>query len=126
MLQEVVSTEHMRTGFTLEGERETYLHRIAFQMLAEAALDPAASRALILETAESHWSGAQRHANAKYRTPVVSIVTVLASGVAVLGLAARNLDFLPKLSGNARSPNPAMWEHVEVCANVVSQTFTEP
>ena len=48
MLQEVVSTEHMRTGFTLEGERETYLHRIAFQMLAEAALDPAASRALIL------------------------------------------------------------------------------
>ena len=64
MLQEVVSTEHMRTGFTLEGERETYLHRIAFQMLAEAALDPAASRALILETAESHWSGAQRHASA--------------------------------------------------------------
>jgi transcriptional regulator with XRE-family HTH domain len=64
MLQEVVSTEHMRTGFTLEGERETYLHRIAFQMLAEAALDPAASRTLILETAESHWSGASRHASA--------------------------------------------------------------
>jgi transcriptional regulator with XRE-family HTH domain len=64
MLQEVVSTEHMRTGFTLEGEKETYLHRIAFQMLADAALDPAASRALILETAESHWSGANRHASA--------------------------------------------------------------
>jgi transcriptional regulator with XRE-family HTH domain len=64
MLQEVVSTEHMRTGFTLEGERETYLHRIAFQMLADAALDPAASRALILETAQSHWSGANRHASA--------------------------------------------------------------
>jgi transcriptional regulator with XRE-family HTH domain len=64
MLQEVVSTEHMRTGFTLEGERETYLHRIAFQMLAEAALDPAASRALILQTAQSHWSGANRHASA--------------------------------------------------------------
>ncbi len=64
MLQEVVSTEHLKSGFTLEGERETYLHRIAFQMLAEAALDPAASRALILETAESHWSGAPRHANA--------------------------------------------------------------
>ena len=58
MLQEVVSTEHLKSGFTLEGERETYLHRIAFQMLAEAALDPVASRALILETAESHWSGA--------------------------------------------------------------------
>ena len=57
MLQDVVSTEHLRSGFTLEGERETYLHRIAFEMLAAAALDPAASRALILETARSHWSG---------------------------------------------------------------------
>ncbi len=64
MLQEVVSTEQLKSGFTLEGERETYLHRIAFQMLADAALDPAASRALILETAESHWSGANRHASA--------------------------------------------------------------
>ena len=58
MLQDVVSTEHLRSGFTLEGERDTYLHRIAFQMLSEASLDPAASRALILETAESYWSGA--------------------------------------------------------------------
>ena len=62
MLQDVVSTEHLRSGFTLEGERETYLHRIAFQMLAQASLDPAASRELILETAESHWSGAKQHA----------------------------------------------------------------
>jgi transcriptional regulator with XRE-family HTH domain len=60
MLQDVVSTEHMRSGCILEGERETYLHSIAHQMLAEAALDPAASRTLILETAESHWSGARR------------------------------------------------------------------
>jgi transcriptional regulator with XRE-family HTH domain len=64
MLQDVVSTEHLRSGFTLEGERDTYLHRIAFQMLSEASLDPAASRALILETAESYWSGAQKHAHA--------------------------------------------------------------
>jgi transcriptional regulator with XRE-family HTH domain len=56
MLQDVVSTEHLRSGFSLEGERETYLHRIAFQMLADASLDPAASRALILQTAESYWS----------------------------------------------------------------------
>ena len=56
VLQDVVSTEHLRSGFSLEGERETYLHRIAFQALAEASLDPAASRALILKTAESHWS----------------------------------------------------------------------
>ena len=62
MLQDVVSTEHLRSGFSLEGERETYLHRIAFQMLTEASLDPAASKALILETAESHW-GAHRRAH---------------------------------------------------------------
>src|ERR1700742_2216724 len=60
MLQEVVSTETLKSGFILEGERDTYLHRIAFRMLAEAALDPAASRNLILETAESLWSGASR------------------------------------------------------------------
>jgi transcriptional regulator with XRE-family HTH domain len=64
-LQDVVSTEHLRSGFSLEGERETYLHRIAFQMLADVSLDPAESRALILETAESHWSGTrQRRARA--------------------------------------------------------------
>ena len=60
MLQDVVSTEHMRSGCLLEGERETYLHSIAYQMLAEDALDPAASRTLILDTAESLWSGGAR------------------------------------------------------------------
>jgi hypothetical protein len=64
MLQDVVSTEHLRVGFTLEGERETYLHRIAFKMLSDAALDPAASRLLILETAESRWAGSRQRANA--------------------------------------------------------------
>jgi hypothetical protein len=33
-------------------------------MLAEASLDPVASKALILQTAQSYWSGAKRHANA--------------------------------------------------------------
>jgi transcriptional regulator with XRE-family HTH domain len=56
MLQDVVSTEHLRSGFTVEGERDTYLHRIAYQMLADASLDPEKSRSLIEETAESHWS----------------------------------------------------------------------
>ena len=64
MMQDVVSTEHMRSAFSLEGERETYLHRIAFQMLANVSLDPAASRALILQTAESYWSGLQQRASA--------------------------------------------------------------
>jgi transcriptional regulator with XRE-family HTH domain len=58
MLQDVVSTEHMRSGFTVEAERDTYLHRIAFDTISDAALDPAASRALIVDTARSHWSGA--------------------------------------------------------------------
>jgi len=64
MLQDVVSTEHLKGGFTVEGERETYLHRIAFQMLADASLDPAASRALILDTAQEYWSGAKPRASA--------------------------------------------------------------
>jgi transcriptional regulator with XRE-family HTH domain len=60
ILQDVVSTEHLKTDFSVQGERETYLHRIAFQMLSASALDAAASRELILETAESYWSDAQR------------------------------------------------------------------
>jgi transcriptional regulator with XRE-family HTH domain len=64
VMQDVVSTEQLRSSVILEGERETYLHRIAFQALSEAALDAAASRALILETAESYWSGAWRRVSA--------------------------------------------------------------
>jgi transcriptional regulator with XRE-family HTH domain len=64
MLQDVVSTEAMRSGFILEGERETYLHRIAFQTLSDAALSPAESRALILDTAQSYWSGTWSRASA--------------------------------------------------------------
>ncbi|HEY1914915.1 MAG TPA: helix-turn-helix transcriptional regulator [Streptosporangiaceae bacterium] len=60
MLQDVVSAEHMNSGFSVEGERETYLHRIAFDMLTDASLDPVDSKALILETAESRWSGTRR------------------------------------------------------------------
>jgi transcriptional regulator with XRE-family HTH domain len=59
-LQDVVSTEHLRNDFSLEGEKETYLHWIAFQMLTRASLDPDRSKELILKTAESHWSGGQR------------------------------------------------------------------
>ncbi len=55
MPHDVLSTEQLRSSYTVEGERETYLHRIAFQMLADAALDPAASRDLILQTAGSYW-----------------------------------------------------------------------
>ena len=64
MLPDVVITEQLQSSVTLEGERETYLHRIAFQTLSGAALDPAESRALILEAARSYWSGAWRRASA--------------------------------------------------------------
>jgi len=60
MLQDVVSAEHLRNGVSLQGERETYLHRIALDMLADASLDPDSSKELILKTAESDWSGGQR------------------------------------------------------------------
>jgi transcriptional regulator with XRE-family HTH domain len=60
MMQDVVSTEHLRNDFSVEGERETYLHRIAFQMLIDASLDPASSKALILKTAETHWANPHR------------------------------------------------------------------
>jgi transcriptional regulator with XRE-family HTH domain len=58
-LQDVVCAEHLRSDFSVEGERETYLHRLAFQILVGASLDPASSRELILETAGSYWSGGQ-------------------------------------------------------------------
>ena len=66
MLQDVVCTENLGSGFSLEGERETYLYRIAFQMLAEASLDAESSRKLIGDTAESHWSPGRQ---ARLRAP---------------------------------------------------------
>jgi transcriptional regulator with XRE-family HTH domain len=60
MPRDVLTAEHLRTSSTSEEERETYLHRIAFQVLADSALDPRASTALILQAAESYWSGGRR------------------------------------------------------------------
>jgi transcriptional regulator with XRE-family HTH domain len=59
-LKDVVSIEHLLNDFSLEGEKETYLHWIAFQMLTRASLAPDRSKELILKTAESHWSDGQR------------------------------------------------------------------
>ena len=59
-MRDVVSAEHLRNGVSLQGERETYLHRIAFGMLREASLDPASTKALILDTAEAKWASSQR------------------------------------------------------------------
>jgi transcriptional regulator with XRE-family HTH domain len=57
VLQDVVSTEQMRSGFIFEGERETHLHRVAFRALTEASLSPEDSRQRIVEIAEDYWTG---------------------------------------------------------------------
>ena len=60
VLQDVVATEQMRSGFILEGERETHLHRVAFRTLTEAALNPEDSKQRILDIAEDYWTGTSR------------------------------------------------------------------
>ena len=57
VLQDVVSTEQMRSGFILEGERETHLHRVAFRALTDAALSADDSRQRILDIAKDYWTG---------------------------------------------------------------------
>jgi transcriptional regulator with XRE-family HTH domain len=47
LLPDVVAMDHLTGGCFVEGERDTYLYRLAFQTLADAALDPAASRSLL-------------------------------------------------------------------------------
>src|SRR5215469_7517879 len=51
-LQDVVSTEQLMSGFILEGDRDTYLHRLAFVALQDSALAGEESRALIMKTAD--------------------------------------------------------------------------
>jgi len=63
VLQDVVATEQMRSGFIIEGERETHLHRVAFRALTEVALSPAESKQMILDLAESLWTGRRRTAS---------------------------------------------------------------
>jgi hypothetical protein len=60
IFQDVVSNEHLKSADSLEGERETYLHRLVFDMLVSAALDPENSKGMIREAAESYWSNAAR------------------------------------------------------------------
>jgi transcriptional regulator with XRE-family HTH domain len=62
ILQDVVSAEHLKNAFSVEGERETYLHRIAFQMIVAASLDSTDSKALIRDTAHRYWSDTSEYA----------------------------------------------------------------
>lgn len=57
ILHDVVASEGLKESFYLEDPQETYLHLLVFDTLLEAALDAAASRDLIIQTAESYWRG---------------------------------------------------------------------
>jgi transcriptional regulator with XRE-family HTH domain len=57
VLHDVVAGEGLKTFFYIENKQVTYLHLLVFNTLAEAALDPVASRDLILHTAEAQWRG---------------------------------------------------------------------
>jgi hypothetical protein len=55
IFKDVVSSEHLKSADSLEGEQETYLHRIVFDMLLSSALDPQSSKELIRDAAASTW-----------------------------------------------------------------------
>jgi hypothetical protein len=51
-----VSSNTLLSQFYVEGENETYLHRVAFRHLFDEALDEDASRALIVDTGSMLWA----------------------------------------------------------------------
>ena len=55
-LADVVSTESLNTELYVEGETDTYLYRLFFNALSDAALSPAESRDLIVTTRDRTWS----------------------------------------------------------------------
>jgi transcriptional regulator with XRE-family HTH domain len=55
-LGDVVSTESVGSYLYVEGETDTYLHRLFFQAMADASLSPADSRHLISKTADRAWA----------------------------------------------------------------------
>jgi hypothetical protein len=55
-LGDVVSTESIDSYLYVEGETDTYLHRLFFKAMADASLSPADSRNLIAQTAETAWA----------------------------------------------------------------------
>jgi hypothetical protein len=55
-LHDVASAEHLTDELQLEGETDTYQHRLAFDFLAQQSLNPAESRELIAKTVGRVWS----------------------------------------------------------------------
>jgi hypothetical protein len=56
-LRDVVSTEQMKSGVTIEEERDASLRRLVFEALSGAALGRGESRDLIMSTARELWAG---------------------------------------------------------------------
>jgi transcriptional regulator with XRE-family HTH domain len=55
-LGDVVGVENVHGHLYVEGEADTYLHRLVFQALNDAALSTTKSQQLILQTAERVWA----------------------------------------------------------------------
>jgi transcriptional regulator with XRE-family HTH domain len=55
-LHDVVTTENFTSEFYVQGETNTYEHRLAFDSLAADALAPTESQELIVRTAEHVWT----------------------------------------------------------------------
>jgi len=55
ILPDVVATEGLTSGFRAEGQQETHLHGIVFDVLLGASLDETKSKELITRTAQSLW-----------------------------------------------------------------------
>jgi transcriptional regulator with XRE-family HTH domain len=60
ILHDVVAAEGLKTSFYIENQQDTYLHLLVFNTLLDATLDAAASRDLVIQTAESYWRGSPR------------------------------------------------------------------
>jgi transcriptional regulator with XRE-family HTH domain len=56
MLHDVVTTETFKSEFYVEGEADTYEHRLAFDSLATDSLSSAESQDLIVQIAERVWT----------------------------------------------------------------------
>jgi hypothetical protein len=59
-LSDVVGAESVHDYLYVEGEADTYLHRLFFQAFADAALSFTESQHLIMETAERVYGGGDR------------------------------------------------------------------
>jgi transcriptional regulator with XRE-family HTH domain len=56
ILHDVVATEGLTTDFYVEGQQETHMHRMVFDIILDASLNQGQSKELILSTAQTLWA----------------------------------------------------------------------